>query len=161
MAALRCGQDAIGTPRSVSHNAKPRSYRSTRLQSGPGAVAETLESLDTADGIREQLGRKPIRRVFVINRAATNTKLAREAEEELRKSGGELAGIVHQRIAFPDASSQDESVLTTRGGALAADDIKRLWREVKGEKNGSQPQETKQRTKRTKREEGGGKTRRR
>ena len=32
------------------------------------AVAETLESLDVADGIREQLGRPPIRRVFVLNR---------------------------------------------------------------------------------------------
>jgi hypothetical protein len=44
---------------------------------------------------------------------------------------------------------------STRGGALAADS-KRLWREVKGGKNGSQPQETKQGTQRTKREKGGG-----
>jgi chromosome partitioning protein len=134
------------------------------IQPGPfdfWAVAETLESLDTADGIREQLGRKPIRRVFVINRAAKNTKLAREAEDELRRSGGELAGIVHQRIAFPDASSQGESVLTTRGGNLAADDIKRLWRELKGGKNGSQSEKTEQGTQRAKREEGSGKTRRR
>jgi cellulose biosynthesis protein BcsQ len=55
-----------------------------------------------------------------------DTKLAREAEEELRKSGGELAGVVHQRIAVPDAFSQGESVLTTRAMELAADDIKRL-----------------------------------
>ena len=135
------------------------------IQPGPfdfWAVAETLESLDTADGIREQLGRKPIRRVFVINRAAKNTTLAREAEDELRKSGGELAGIVHQRIAFPAASSEGESVLTTRGGALAADDIKRLWRAVKGgKKNGPKSEKTEQATQRTKREEDSGKTRRR
>lgn len=129
------------------------------IQPGPfdfWAVAETLESLDAADGIREQLGREPIRRVFVINRAGTNTGLAREAEIELRKSGGELAGIVHQRIAFADASTQGESVLTTRAGENAADDIKRLWRALKGRKNGPQSKEAEQGTKRTDREEGGG-----
>jgi cellulose biosynthesis protein BcsQ len=47
------------------------------IQPGPfdfWAVAETLESLDHADQIREQLGRPPIRRVFVVNRAASNTR---------------------------------------------------------------------------------------
>ena len=86
------------------------------IQPGPfdfWAVAETLESLDQADQVREQLGRPPIRRVFVLNRASTNTRLAREAEAELRKAGGELAGVVHQRIAFPDAASRGESVLTS------------------------------------------------
>ncbi len=132
------------------------------IQPGPfdfWAVAETLESLDAADGIREQLGRKPIRRVFVINRAAKNTKLAREAEDELRKSGGEIAGVVHQRIAFPDASSRGESVLTTRTGKSAADDIKRLWGAVKGGKNGSQSEKTEQRAQRTQNEKGRSKAR--
>jgi chromosome partitioning protein len=112
------------------------------IQPGPfdfWAVAETLESLDQADQIREQLGRPPIRRVFVLNRASTNTRLAREAEAELRKAGAELAGVVHQRIAFPDAASRGESVLTS----LAADDIRRLWRRLKGGKHGSEPEETK------------------
>ena len=134
------------------------------IQPGPfdfWAVAETLESLDTADGIREQLGRKPIRRVFVINRAGTNTRLAREAELEIRNSGGELAGVVHQRIAFPDASSNGESVLTSRAGEHAADEIKRLWRALKGGKSGTEPEKTEQGTKRTKREEGGRQARRR
>jgi chromosome partitioning protein len=107
------------------------------IQPGPfdfWAVAETLESLDHADRIREQLGHPPVRRVFVVNRAAVNTRLAREAEEELRKAGGELAGVVHQRVAFPDAASRGESVLTSRGAELAADDIERLWRALKGGK---------------------------
>jgi chromosome partitioning protein len=117
------------------------------IQPGPfdfWAVAETLESLDQADQVREQLGRPPIRRVFVLNRATTNTRLAREAE----KAGGELAGVVHQRIAFPDAASRGESVLTSRATSLAADDIRRLWRRLKGGKHGSEPQKTKPRAKR-------------
>jgi chromosome partitioning protein len=133
------------------------------IQPGPfdfWAVAETLESLDQADQIREQLGRPPIRRVFVLNRASTNTRLAREAEAELRKAGAELAGVVHQRIAFPDAASRGESVLTSSSTEAAADDIRRLWRNVKGGKHGSEPQETKPRTKREAREGRGAEARR-
>jgi chromosome partitioning protein len=107
------------------------------IQPGPfdfWAVADTLESLDQADQIREHLGRAPVRRVFVVNRAAVNTRLAREAEEELRKTRGELAGVVHQRVAFPDAASRGESVLTSSGAEPAADDIQRLWRALKGRK---------------------------
>ena len=121
------------------------------IQPGPfdfWAVAETLESLDQADQVREQLGRPPIRRVFVVNRASKNTRLAREAEVELRKTG-ELAGVVHQRIAFPDAASRGESVLTSSTSAAAADDIQRLWRRLKGRRqHGSKHQEAKPRAKR-------------
>jgi chromosome partitioning protein len=134
------------------------------IQPGPfdfWAVAETLESLDQADRIREQLGRALIRRVFVINRAGTNTRLAREAEAELRKAGGELVGVVHQRIAFPEAASRGESVLTSSSTEAAADDIRRLWRELKGRKHGSEPEEAKQRPEREAHEGGRGEARRR
>jgi chromosome partitioning protein len=133
------------------------------IQPGPfdfWAVAETLESLDQADQLRAQLGRPPIRRVFVVNRASTNTRLAREAEEELRKAGGELAGVVHQRIAFPDAALRGESVLTSSAMLLAADDIRRVWRQLKGGKHGSESQETKPRAKRQARESSRGEARR-
>ena len=132
------------------------------IQPGPfdfWAVAETMESLDQADQIREQLGRCPIRRVFVINRASANTRLAREAEAELGNAGGELAGVVHQRVAFPDAASRGESVLTSRAGEAAAEDIRRLWRQLKGGKHGSEPQEAEQGTKRETREGGRGEDR--
>jgi chromosome partitioning protein len=134
------------------------------IQPGPfdfWAVAETIESLDLADQIREQHGRQPIRRVFVVNRAATNTRLAREAEEELRGIGSEIAGVVHQRVAFPDAASRGESVMTSPAPDAAADDIQRLWRALKGGKHGSQPQEAKPRAKRDAREGGRGEARRR
>ena len=66
------------------------------------------------------------------------------AEAELRKAGGELAGVVHQRIAFSDTASRGESVLTSSSTEEAADDIRRLWRNVKGGKaHESKPQETK------------------
>jgi chromosome partitioning protein len=101
------------------------------IQPGPfdfWAVAETLESLDHADQIREQLGRAPVRRVFVVNRSSPNTKLAREAELALGTANGELAGTVRQRIAFADAASRGESVLTLDAAEPAALEIRRLWR---------------------------------
>jgi hypothetical protein len=61
------------------------------IQPGPfdfWAVAETLESIDQADQVRAQLGRPPIRRVFVLSRASTNTRLAREAEVDSYEADG-------------------------------------------------------------------------
>jgi chromosome partitioning protein len=104
------------------------------IQPGPfdfWAVAETLESLDRADQIRAQLARPAVRRVFVVNRSSAITRLAREAEVGLNATGAELAGVVHQRVAFPDCAARGESVMSSRGSA-AADDIWRLWRRVKG-----------------------------
>lgn len=125
--------------------AAPAEWTRTRRREMP------LESLDQADQVREQLGRAPIRRAIVVNRAAANTRLAREAEDERRKAGGELAGVVHQRVAFPDAGSRGESVMTSRAAEAAADD-QRLWCALKGGKHGSEPQEAKPRTKREARE---------
>jgi len=102
------------------------------------AVSETLASLDTADEIRAELGRPPIRRVFVLNRAPVGSRLARDGEQELRAGGGIFAGVVHQRVAFADAALRGESVFTTPGALLAASEIQRLWRAVKAQANGTQ-----------------------
>lgn len=101
------------------------------------AVSETIASLDTADEIRAELGRKPIRRVFVLNGAAVGSRLARDGQLELR-AGGVVAGVVHQRVVFADAALRGESVLTTPGALLAASEIQRLWRAVKAQANGTE-----------------------
>lgn len=100
------------------------------VQPGPfdlWAASETLELLDAADAIREELGRRKVRRLFVLNRASTGTVLAREAPGVL-KQHGELAGVVHQRIAFPEASAVGESVLTVEPGGAASTEILQLFR---------------------------------
>ncbi len=102
-----------------------------------------MESLDRADAIRDQLGRPSIRRVFVVNRVASNTRRAREAKDELPKTGGELAGVVHQRVAFPDSASRGQSVMASRASDAAAQEITTLWHALKGDKHGSQSQEAK------------------
>jgi chromosome partitioning protein len=102
------------------------------VQPGPfdlWAAAETLELLDAADAIRADLGRPPVRRVFVVNRASTGTLLAREAPGAL-EGHGELAGVVHQRVAFPEAAARGEAVLTTEPNGPAAFEIRKLYRAV-------------------------------
>jgi chromosome partitioning protein len=93
------------------------------------AIPETLALLDTADSHRAELERPPARRVFVLNRAIAGTGLARQVQGMADLA---IAGTVHQRIAFPEAAAQGESVLTTEEGSPAAFEIRRLWREIAG-----------------------------
>jgi chromosome partitioning protein len=91
------------------------------------AAQQTIDLLNEADEIRAQLNRAPLRRLFILNRAITGTTIARrvQALDDL-----ELASIVHQRIAFPEASAAGESVLTRVPSGSAALEIRRLWRLV-------------------------------
>jgi chromosome partitioning protein len=102
------------------------------VQPGPfdlWASVETLSELDQADALRAELGRAPMRRLFVLNRAAARTLLAREAPKLLSEAG-RLVGVIHQRIAFPEASALGESVLTMAPSSPAASEVRRLWRAV-------------------------------
>jgi chromosome partitioning protein len=103
------------------------------VQPGPfdlWAASETLELLDGADAIRGELGRPAVRRLFVLNRASTGTVLARDAPAAL-KEYGELAGVVHQRIAIPEAAAVGESVLTVEPNGAASEEIRHLFRIVR------------------------------
>lgn len=126
------------------------------MQPGPfdfWAVGETIGALDRADRIRAELGRVPIRRAFVLNRAPRGTRLASDGERELRRAlraadgaelgGGSLVGVVHQRVAFPEAAARGESVFTYPGALLAAADIERLWRAVRKLSDGASTQHKK------------------
>jgi chromosome partitioning protein len=103
------------------------------VQPGPfdyWAASETLELLNAADEMRAELGRRPVVRRFVVNRASRGTVLAREASGALEGSAP-IAGVVHQRIAFAESSAVGESVVTTDPHGAAALEIGRLWRAVR------------------------------
>jgi chromosome partitioning protein len=93
------------------------------------AASETLGLLDEADTIRTELGRPAVRRLFVVNSAAAGTVLARQTPGALAEHG-ELAGVVHARIAFPEAAARGETVLTTEPGGAAAFEIGRVFKAV-------------------------------
>lgn len=94
------------------------------------AIEETLTLLDEADALRAELGRAPVRRLFVVNRAISASTLAREAPAALE--GHDVVGTVHQRVAFPAASAAGESVLTTDADGQAAFELRRVWRALRG-----------------------------
>jgi chromosome partitioning protein len=100
------------------------------------ALDDTTANLDLADGIREQLGRKPVLRAFVINRAATGTLLAQEVEALIAETERVLA-VVRQRTSFPTTAGRGETVLTSTASLGAREDIEQLWRALKGLTNGN------------------------
>jgi chromosome partitioning protein len=94
------------------------------------AAAETIALLDEADGMRADVGRKPAKRLFVVNRAIARTALARTQAKALE--GHDVAGALHQRVAFAEAAEEGESVLTMEPEGEAAIEVRRLWRAVVG-----------------------------
>jgi cellulose biosynthesis protein BcsQ len=58
------------------------------------------------------------------------TVLGRQAAASLRERGDVCAVVIHQRIAFAEAAAVGESVLTLQPKGPAADEIRRLYREV-------------------------------
>jgi len=102
---------------------------------GPGdfwAFEPTRDALDTADELRAELGRPPVRRCFVVNAARIGTTLARDAQAEIEANLGEYVGTVHHRVSLPLAVNRGESVFTTPASVEAAHEIERLWRALKG-----------------------------
>jgi chromosome partitioning protein len=91
------------------------------------AASETLELLDAADAIREELGRKPVRRVFVLNGAAAHAKVTRFALDAIADVGELSPAVIHNRVAFAEAATVGESVLTLMPDTHAAAEIDALY----------------------------------
>lgn len=94
------------------------------------ATDETLEELSRADVIREQLGRGPVRRVFVVNRCAPRTVLARSARDAMAERGQVAETLIQQRVAYPEAAAIGEAVMSLAPKSAAATEIDRLLREI-------------------------------
>jgi chromosome partitioning protein len=97
------------------------------------AASETLELLDSADAIRSELGRAPVRRVFVLNGAAPNTRITRQALDAIGGVGELAPVVVCNRVAFAEVATLGESVLSLYPGTPAADEIARLYSSLAGE----------------------------
>lgn len=94
------------------------------------AVDETMSSLTEADAIRAELGRRPMRRLFVINQAATNTVIARQTPDALDGVGEMASVVIHLRVTFAETASLGESVLTMQADGPAAAEIRELYNYV-------------------------------
>lgn len=94
------------------------------------AASETLEDLAQADLIRAELGREPIRRVFVMNRVVKGTLFAMQAPKALAETGTLAKTSIYQRAAYVRTAAEGESVLTQKLDQQAADEILALYREL-------------------------------
>lgn len=94
------------------------------------ATDETLQELDRADALREQLGRGPVRRLFVANRCASRTVLTRSAREALGQRGQVSETTIQQRVAYPESAAVGESVLTTQPKGPASAELQKLFDEI-------------------------------
>jgi len=94
------------------------------------AAAETLEDLAQADQIRSELGREPVRRLFVMNRVVKGTLFAAEVPKAIGEAGTLAKTSIHQRAAYVRTVADGESVLTQRIDSQAADEIIALYREI-------------------------------
>jgi len=94
------------------------------------ACSETLQTLDEADAIREQLGLGPARRVAVLNRVQSGTIIGREARAAVADVAVLLEVVIHQRVAFAVAAGAGESVQTTEPNGRAAAEVRALFEAV-------------------------------
>ncbi len=95
------------------------------------ACADTIALMDSADSIRVELQRQPLRRLFVINGATANTRMARQAQEAIAGAGGEVfPEPIITRQAYAMVTQYGESVFTEGNDAVAVDEMKRLWESI-------------------------------
>lgn len=91
------------------------------------AVIETLDALDAADGIREQLDLGPVRRMVVINGAPPRARTVDFALDALAEAGELAPVIVGNRVIFALTAASGESVFTVGEPSPAAEEIRTLY----------------------------------
>lgn len=97
------------------------------------ACDETLELLNSADEIRALAGQGNVPRIFVLNGAATRTRVFAQVADALAKEQRKVCPVViHNRTAFAASVPFGESVLTMFAGSEAAREIAELYAYVTG-----------------------------
>jgi chromosome partitioning protein len=101
------------------------------LRAGPAewwAAATTVETLDHADAIREQLGLPPVRRVWMLNETDGRVKEAQFIEQALRDAQLELLPVRWaSRVAYNRARGIGEATVTNEPDGAAAREVLALY----------------------------------
>jgi chromosome partitioning protein len=104
------------------------------LRAGPAewwAASSTVETFDHADAIREQLGRAPVRRLWMLNESDGRVKEAQFMEEALRQAELELLPVRWaSRVAYNRARGIGEATITTEPEGPAAREVLALYEAV-------------------------------
>jgi chromosome partitioning protein len=94
------------------------------------AADETIQLLDQADATRADLGRDPVRRVFMLNGAVTGTRIARQVTEALAELGTKRIPVIHNRVVFAESVATGECAMTSAPDGPAAREIRELYKWV-------------------------------
>jgi chromosome partitioning protein len=104
------------------------------MRAGPAewwAAATTVETLDHADSIREQLGRPPVRRLWMLNEADGRVKEAQFIEQAMLEAQLELLPIRWaSRVAYNRARGMGEATVSADPGSAAAREVLALHEAV-------------------------------
>ncbi len=101
------------------------------LRAGPAewwAAANTVETLDHADAIREQLGLPPTRRLWMLNESDGRVKEAQFIEQALRDAKLELLPVRWaSRVAYNRARGIGEATVSAEPDSAAAREVLALY----------------------------------
>lgn len=104
------------------------------LRAGPAewwAAATTVETLDHADSIREQLGRPPVRRLWMLNESDARVKEAQFIEQAMLDAKLELLPVRWaSRVAYNRARGMGEATVSADPGSAAAREVHALYEAV-------------------------------
>jgi len=90
-----------------------------------------MDVLNKADKLRAEIGRRPMRRLYVVSAAEVGTTLTAQLPGALE--GAEVCrAIVHRRIAFKRTAMIGESVVTVDlDDGVSAGEVKALYRAIR------------------------------
>lgn len=94
------------------------------------SAGDTEKLLDSADDLRAAMGRGPVTRVRVLNRAHRHARLTAQAREAFAVEDRAIVATIHQRVTFAHAATVGESVLTVEPRGPAASEIRALYRKI-------------------------------
>jgi chromosome partitioning protein len=101
------------------------------LRAGPAewwAAATTVETLDHADTIREQMGRPPVRRVWMLNESDSRVKESQFIEQALLDAKLELLPVRWaSRVAYNRARGVGEATVSFEPEGAAAREVLALY----------------------------------
>jgi len=104
------------------------------LRAGPAewwAASTTVETLDHADSIREQLGRPPVRRLWMLNELDARVKEAQFIEQALLDAKLELLPVRWaSRVAYNRARGVGEATVSADPDSAAAHEVTALYEAV-------------------------------
>jgi chromosome partitioning protein len=92
------------------------------------SIAATTRAIDQADELRASIGLDPVRRCFVVTGIALRSRIGARFFEAVRGLDGDVfPDPIPNRVAYPEAFSEGESVSSMMPGSAADVEMRALY----------------------------------